>query len=126
MNPHDIGTHDVGTHDPSTRIDRHIDLALRREPDAGPPADFARSVAVLARERAADPAIERWLVRALVAVFGLAAVVVTVVYGREWLPAFGSVPVPVDASTLNWVAAMLACIALTWLMGRAGQPRTAR
>ena len=116
MNPHDI----------DSRIERHIDLALRREPDAGPPADFARNVAMLARERAADPAIERWLVRALVAVFALAASVVTVIYGREWLPAFGSLPLSVDASRLNWVAAMLACVALTWVLGRTGQPRTAR
>ena len=120
MNPHDIGTHDIGI-----RIDRHIDLALRREPDAGPPADFAASVAMLARERAAEPAIERWLVRALVAAFVLAAVVVTVIYGREWLPAFGSLSVSADASTRNWVAATLACVGLTWAMGRAG-PRSFR
>ena len=115
MNPHDIDHH----------IDRHIDLALRREPDAGPPADFARSVAMRAGERAADPAIERWLVRALVAVFVLAALVVTVIYGREWLPAFSSLSLSVDESTLDWVAAMLACMGLTWAMGRAG-PRAFR
>lgn len=110
MNPHDI----------DARIDRHVDLALRREPDAGPPADFARGVAMLAGDRAADPAIERWLVRALVAVFVVAALVVTAIYGREWIPAFGSLSLSVDASTLNWVAATLACVGLTWAMGRAG------
>lgn len=111
MNPHDI--------------DRHIDLALRREPDAGPPADFAASVASLARERAADPAIERWLLRALVAVLVLAGVAVTALYGRQWLPAFDALPLHADPSTLHWVAAMLACLALTWVLGRAG-PRSVR
>jgi len=113
MNPHGIGRHD---------IDAHIDLALRREPDAGPPTDFARGVAMLARARAADPAFERWLVRVLVAVFVLAAVAVTALYGRQWLPAFDVLPLQAEPSTLRWVAAMLACIALTWVLGRAGPP----
>ena len=62
MNIHDIDPHD---------IDVHIDRALRREADAGPPADFARSVAALARDRTAEPEVERWLLRALVTVLAI-------------------------------------------------------
>ena len=108
MNPHDIER---------PGVERHVHLALRREPDAGPPAGFAQSVAALARESAADPAVERWLMRALVAAFALAGIVVAAIYGRQWLPAFGSLPL-LDATTVNWAVAMLACVALSWSLDR--------
>ena len=102
-------------------IDRRIDQALRREPDAGPPAGFARTVAVRARDEAGDPAVERWLTRVLVALFALSGIVVTAIHGREWLPAFGSLPMLDDATTFNWTAAMLACVALSWSLDRLRQ-----
>src|SRR3546814_6926482 len=83
-------------------IDRHVDLALRREPDAGPPADFARNVAELARVRAADPAVERWLVRVLMVVLVLAGLVVAAIYGHDWMAAFGALPVLGGATAMNW------------------------
>ncbi len=109
MNASDMHPHDV---------DRHIDLALRREPAAGPPADFARSVALLAHGKAATPAVERWLMRALVAVFTLAGLAVSAIYGSQWLAAFRSLPMLDNATTLNWAAAMAACVALSWSLDR--------
>jgi len=103
-------------------IDRHLVQALRREPDAGPPADFARMVAMRARDEAADPDVERWLIRVLAALFALSGIVVVAIQGREWLPAFGSLPMLGDASTFNWAAAMLACVALSWSLQRLRPP----
>jgi hypothetical protein len=101
-------------------VDRHIDQALRREADAGPPADFARRVAVRAeRGRAADAPIERWLLRALATVFALSALVVVALYGREWLVGFTLLlPAAAGATTLNWIAALMACVGLSWSFER--------
>ena len=109
MNIHDIDPHD---------IDVHIDRALRREADAGPPADFARSVAALARDRTAEPEVERWLLRALVMVLAIAGIAVAVMQGRQWLPAFESLPMLGGATATNWAIAMLACVALSWTLDR--------
>ena len=95
-----MNTHDIDPHD----IDVHIDRALRREADAGPPADFARSVAALARDRTAEPEVERWLLRALVM----------------------SLPMLGGATAANWAIAMLACVALSWTLDRLGMARHQR
>lgn len=101
-------------------IDRHIDRALRREPDAGPPADFARSVAVRAEQAStADARLERWLLRGLGVAFACAALAACAVYGREWLAGFALLsPAVAGATALNWVLSGLGCIALSWSFDR--------
>ena len=109
MNIHDIDPHD---------IDVHIDRALRREADAGPPADFARSVAALARDRTAEPEVERWLLRALVMVLAIAGIAVAVIHGRQWLPAFESLPMLGGATQASIAIAQFAAVALSWTLDR--------
>ena len=119
-------------------IDQHILRALRQEPDAGPPADFARRVAAAAaqihgariimlathRRIHAAAAENRMLsyeecaeLRGLVAVFVLSALVVGAMQGREWLAGLPAVP-HAAISSWNWAAALLACVALSWALDR--------
>ena len=107
-------------------IDQHILRALRQEPDAGPPADFARRVAAAAAAPAQPPAtsVEQWLLRGLVAVFVLSALVVGAMHGREWLAGLPVVP-HAAMSTWNWAAALLACVALSWALDRVRADRGA-
>lgn len=104
-------------------IDHHIDRALRREPDAGPPADFARSVAARvaqasAQASALDARVERWLLRGLALVFACSALAVVALYGREWIAGFVLLPAGASATALNWMLALLACVALSWSFER--------
>jgi len=99
-------------------IDQHILRALRQEPDAGPPADFARRVAAAAGSAPRPVAsVEQWLLRGLVAVFVLSALVVGAMHGRDWLAGLPALP-GAGMSTWNWAAALLACIALSWSLDR--------
>lgn len=104
----------------SNSIDQHIDMALRREPDAGPPADFARSVAArVARAAALDARVERWLLRGLALVFACSALAVVALHGREWIAGFVLLlPAGASATALNWMLALLACVALSWSFER--------
>lgn len=112
---------------------RDVTHALRRSPGE-PPADFAASVAALAEAARAPAAargregrIERWLLRALAVVLGVATIAALAVYGRAWL---GSVAEGFDAiapalggaSALNWALAAGACMALSWVFTQ-GAPR---
>lgn len=101
-------------------IDQQIIRALRQEPDAGPPADFARSVAArVAPAPAPEAGLERWLLRGLVAVFALSALVVAGMQGREWLAGFMALPLAAAGpSALNWAAALLACVGVSWSLER--------
>jgi hypothetical protein len=107
-------------------IERHIDQALRREPDAGPPADFARSVAARVAQASGqasawEPRMERWLLRGLALVFACATLAVVALYGREWTAGFALLlPATASASAtaLNWMLALLACVALSWSFER--------
>lgn len=100
-------------------IDHHIDRALRREPDAGPPADFARSVvAWVAQASTTDARLERWLLGGLALVFACSALAVVALYGREWIAGFALLLPAAGATALNWVLALLACVALSWSFER--------
>lgn len=104
---------------PHDSIDRHIDRALRREPDAGPPAGFARSVAArVARASVADARLERWLLRGLALVFAGSALVVAALYGREWFAGFALLPAAAGATAANWLLVLVACVALSWSFER--------
>lgn len=104
---------------PRDGIDRHVDRALQREPDAGPPADFARSVAArVAGAAATDARVERWLLRGLALAFACSALVVAALYGREWLAGFALLLSAAGATAMNWLLALLACVALSWSFER--------
>jgi hypothetical protein len=105
-------------------IDHHIDRALRREPDAGPPPDFARGVVARvaqasAQASALDARVERWLLRGLAIAFACSALAVVALYGREWITGFVLLlPAGASATALNWMLALLACVALSWSFER--------
>ena len=104
-------------------IDQHILRALRQEPDAGPPADFARNVAAMAAARQpAAAGVEQWLLRGLSVVFALSALVVAAMQGGDWLATLPALlPSAATATTVNWAAATAACLGLTWVMSRLRQ-----
>lgn len=106
----------AGAADPELASYRRIAQALRRAPDERLPSNFAYVVADLAARgmRAArlDTRLEQGLVRALVAVMALGAVVVGVLFGRDWLAALDAY----GAGTSAWLAAAVACVGLTWGM----------
>jgi hypothetical protein len=102
-------------------IDQHILQALGKEPDAGPPADFARSVAASAGpvNRPAAAAFEQWLLRGLAILFALSALAVVALYGRAWLVPLSALPAAAGlGTTINWMLAAGACVALNWLLAR--------
>lgn len=96
---------------------RLLARALRHPPLERPPADFAAQVA---RHVQAGPAfeerVERWLLRALLAVLALAAVGVAALYGAAWWPALAAFPQALPAGAGAWASALLACLALSWLL----------
>ena len=108
--------------DPDVAQYRVVARALRQPPDAGPPADFARSVAMRAVQAAvpAEPWLEVWLLRGLGLALGGAALFVSVKFGQSW---FDSVAPLLDttrhATTLNWMLALLACVGVSWSLDRA-------
>ena len=98
-------------------IDQHLDRALRQEPDAGPPVDFAHSVA--ARVARSGARAERWLSGMAVLAFVAAAVHAGLRYGDAMMPVLaGLVPQSEPATALNWAAATGACLGLTWVVSR--------
>ena len=57
-----------------------------------------------------DTRLEQALVRALIAVMVLGALVVVVLFGRDWLAALDAY----GTGASGWVATAVACVALTW------------
>ena len=92
---------------------RAVSRALRQPPMAMPPADFAASVAhhVEAVRAGSEERLERVLTQVLVAVLGLSAGVVSVLYGRDWLQAIGSV---MPSGSPSWVVLAVACVGVHW------------
>lgn len=118
------------TTDPVFDQDRVVARALRQAPDAGPPADFARNVA-LAVEQAPAPEtrLEQWLLRGLAVMFAGAALAVVALYGRawfngewfdgQWLKGMGGWLATASAgTTANWLLALFACVVLSWSLDR--------
>lgn len=105
---------------------RALARALRTESPGMLPADFARQVSALAAARAPArvPAIglERVVTITLASVLLLAGVLVTLIYGASWWPAFAALrPAP---STAQWLLALVGCVGVSWLLG--AMPRLAR
>ena len=96
---------------------RAVSRALRQPPVGRLPLDFAASVArqAVAARAAGEERFERMLTQALIALLGLCAGVVSVLYGPQWLHAIGSA-VPSGAGP--WVGVLAACAGMHWLLGR--------
>ena len=106
---------------------RRIAQALRRPPPVDLPPDFAVRMARMAETlaqapaptavpaAAADPLLERVLLRALVAAFALGAVVVGFVYGARL---FTQLQAAIGAQGVQWVALLAGCLGLSWSLDR--------
>lgn len=96
---------------------RLLARALRHPPLDAVPYDFAAQVA---RRAAAGPAfderLEGWLLRGLVALFAVAAVAVAGAYGGTWWPSGDALGTVLPDGAGTWASAVIACVALSWLM----------
>ena len=113
---------DPSNGDGRVRRYRLLARALREPLPDALPADFARQMAArVAAAPAHQPAAESrfdWvLTTALIAVLAVAAGVVTVLYGDAWLPAFRQLLPPPGTPAVQWLLALGACMAATWLLG---------
>lgn len=100
---------------------RRIVRALREPMPDGLPPDFAKAVAAQAARLSvrSEGAVERWLMRALVAAFVASALYIVASDGGAWLRASLSLLPAADATALrSWGLALGACVAMTWGFGR--------
>lgn len=112
---------------------REVARALRESPGE-PPAAFAASVAASVAARARprivptrEGEIERWLVRVLSAVLGLAGASMLARSAREWLGGFDAIAAMLGGPTaLNWALAAGACVLLSWALSPGGMLRRLR
>lgn len=142
---HDNGTHDSRTTDPRRDAEwqaqeralreeraglpvaagdarvaeyRLISRALRHPPLDAVPYDFARDLARRVARGEGDERIERWLLRSLVGLMGLAGAVVVAMYGAAWWPAIAQL-LPLPAGELaRWSLVLAACAGTTWMLGQ--------
>jgi hypothetical protein len=111
------GVHPAAS-DPAARRYRAIAQALRQPPQAQLPVGFAqRTARRIVQMAVPDTRLERNLIRVLVAVFALAAVGATVLYGRDWVPAL-TAGIPARWLTDPWLAALAVCLGLSGLVAR--------
>ena len=96
---------------------RAIGRALRAPPMAPLPAHFAADVARCAQAAhdAGAERVERILTHALIAMLGLSAGVICMIYGAQWLPAFETA-MPDGGGA--WLALVAACAGMHWTMER--------
>lgn len=111
------GSTTIGGDDALTAPYRAVSRALRQPPMGALPLDFAANVArqAVAARTAGEERFERVLTQALIALLGLSAGVVSVLYGPQWLRAIGSA---VPSGTGPWVGVVAACAGMHWLLGR--------
>jgi hypothetical protein len=104
--------------DPAAASYRTLMRALRTPLPDALPADFARSIAARASQVAAvDTRLEQHFQRLLLATLALAALAACAVYGGDWLRAsIAALPLLDRATTVNWSAALAACLGLSWAM----------
>ena len=121
--------HAGGAGDPEIAAYRRIVRALREPLPDALPADFAQGVAAQAarlpargvdfHDASRERALERWLMRALVAAFIASALYFVANDGGAWLRASQSLLPAADAAGMrNWGLALGACVAMTWAFGR--------
>ena len=102
--------------DPVAASYRTLMRALRTPLPDALPADFARSVAARAAKPATvDTSLEQQFQRLLLAALVVAALVACAMYGGGWLRAsVAALPLLDRATTVNWAAALAACLGLSW------------
>jgi hypothetical protein len=110
--------------DPALAAYRTVVRALRTPLPDALPADFAESMA--ARCRGASMRVDTWLEQQFQRVLLLALAASTLAVcardGGEWLRAsVAALPLLDQATTLNWSAALVACLGLSWAMGVIGR-----
>jgi hypothetical protein len=119
--------------DPEIAAYRRIVRALREPLPDALSADFAQGVAAQAaglpargvafHDASRERALERWLMRALVAAFIASALYFVANDGGAWLRASQSLLPAADAPALrNWGVALAACLLATWAFGRWRDP----
>lgn len=121
-----------GAHDPALAAYREVARALRGSPGE-PPADFAASVAAALPPHAGatvEGRLERWLLRALAAVLGLACAGAIARYGDEWFGGLVAgfqaiVPALGGPGAFHWALLAGACMALSWMLSRGAARYTA-
>ncbi|MEO6799093.1 MAG: hypothetical protein ABI178_04080 [Rhodanobacter sp.] len=117
---------DPTTDDAHTQRYRLLTRVLREPQPDGLPTDFAQQLAnevASASANVVDTRFERVLTTSLGAALLLAAIVVSVLYGSNWLSAIGaSVPIPPPGAS-RWLLALSACIGMSWLVGLWQRPR---
>ncbi len=105
--------------DPLLARYRDVARALRAPPPVGLPDDFAVQVARrVAGVVEPDARFEQRLVGALVALFGVAGVIVCLIYGADWWRSSATYVPDLGAGSMKWLLALGACIAASWTMGR--------
>jgi len=100
---------------------REVARALRRSPGE-PPADFAAATAALVEHGDStmhaptrEGELERWLVRVLSAVLGVAGIGVLARSAREWIGGFDAIAAMLGGpGAINWAMAAGACVLLSW------------
>ena len=104
--------------DPAAASYRTLMRALRAPLPDALPADFARSVAArVSKADAVDTRLEQRFQRLLLAALAVAALAACLVYGDSWLRAsVAALPLLDRATTVNWSAALAACLGLSWAM----------
>jgi len=97
---------------------RTLMRALRTPLPDALPADFARTVTARAIKPATvDTRLEQQFQALLLTVLTLAALAACAVYGGDWLRAsVAALPLLDRATTINWSAALAACLGLSWAM----------
>jgi len=104
--------------DPVVAGYRQVAHALRTPPAVDLPADFAEQVAARAAARhATESRLEQILTHALLGALALAAVVVSMQYGGNWLrDGLALLPARGRDLGLQWGLAVVACLGLSWSM----------
>jgi hypothetical protein len=108
----------VAGDDPAVADYRKVARALRTPLDVELPADFAARVAArVAARHGAESRLEQVLTHALLGALALAAVVVSMQYGGNWLrDSLALLPAGHWELGLQWGLAVVACLGLSWSM----------
>lgn len=97
---------------------RLVARALRQPMPDLLPADFAQQLAARIGHVPLDTRLERWLMRLLIGAMAVSGIVAMLIYGAGWWDAVASSVPQTSATTINWIYAVGACMAGSWLFER--------
>lgn len=109
--------------DARTQRYRLLARALRQPLQDSLPADFAQHVAARATGLPAAARFEGVLMTTLAVTLVVAAIIVTAVYGSEWLPSFSAILPAPHGPASGWLLAFASCMGASWLLGQWQQSR---